>query len=75
MIRNLSTGATAELTRDFPQSVTQFAWLPDTGGIVFTAQQLQRNVLFRADLAGRIRELSRWGNTTSLSVYFPSLAA
>lgn len=68
MVRDLSTGATTELPRDFPQSVSEFAWLPDAGGIVFTAQHLQRNVVFRVDESGRVRELSRWGNSTQLSV-------
>jgi dipeptidyl aminopeptidase/acylaminoacyl peptidase len=42
--------------------------LPDADGIVFTAQHMQRTVMFRVDDAGRVRELSRWGNSTQLSV-------
>jgi len=68
MVRDLATGATSELPRDFLQSVSEFAWLPDTGGIVFAAQHMQRTVMFRVDDGGRVRELSRWGNSTQLSV-------
>ncbi len=68
MIRDLATDATSELTEGFLQSVSEFAWLPDADGIVFTAQHMQRHVLFRIDDSGRLRELSRWGNTRSLSI-------
>ena len=68
MVRNRSTSATSELPSDFLQSVSEFAWLPDGSGIVFLAQHLQRTVMFRVDAAGRVRELSRWGNSSQLSV-------
>ena len=68
MVRDLGTGALTELTRRFAYSVGEFAWVPDTSEIVFTAQRRQRNVLFRVGSDGRVRELTRWGNSGPVSI-------
>jgi dipeptidyl aminopeptidase/acylaminoacyl peptidase len=70
MIRTVETGEVRELMRGFDRSVGAFVWLPNSRGLVFTAQDRQRNVIYRVDLGGRVDELLRWGNSRQ-----PSLAA
>ena len=41
---------------------------PGSDGIVFTAQDGVRNVVYRTDLNGRRQELLRWGNTTQVAL-------
>ncbi|MGD2136204.1 MAG: S9 family peptidase [Gemmatimonadales bacterium] len=68
MLLELATGRTSEVMPDFDRWVSDFAWQPGSDGIVFTAQDRHRNVLYRTDLRGRRVELLRWGNTSQLSM-------
>lgn len=62
MIRDQESGETSEITSRFDRSIGAFTWLPNSDGIIFTAQDRQRTVIFSVDLGGRVEGLVRWGN-------------
>ncbi|NIM51212.1 MAG: prolyl oligopeptidase family serine peptidase [Gemmatimonadales bacterium] len=68
MVLDLATGRVRELTQDFDRWVADYQWLRNSREIVFTAEDRHRNVIYRTDLSGRVRELLRWGNSSQLSV-------
>ena len=68
MVRDLARGTVQEVTRRFDRSVGSFVWLPDSRGIVFTAQDRHRNAVYRTTLSGQIEQRLAWGNTRQLSL-------
>jgi dipeptidyl aminopeptidase/acylaminoacyl peptidase len=68
MLLDLASLRVRELTQGFDRSVDDFRWLSDSRGLVLTAQDRQRAVLYRVDLGGRVEELLRWGNSSAVSV-------
>jgi len=68
MVLDLQSGQTREVMPNFDRWVGEFVWSPGSDGIVFTAQDGVRNVVYRTDLNGRRQELLRWGNTTQIAL-------
>jgi len=67
MTLNLSSGEVREVTRRFDRWVGEFAWLPDSREILFTAQDRHRNAVYKLGLGGRVESLLSWGNTSQIS--------
>ncbi len=68
MVLELATGDARDVTRGIDVSVAEFRWLPTSRELVFVAQRGQRHRVFRADVAGTVREVLAWGNSTQISV-------
>ncbi|HVF83989.1 MAG TPA: S9 family peptidase [Sphingomicrobium sp.] len=62
MLRDLTSGQTRALTKEWDRSVASIAWAPDGRSIVVDANDTLENPLFRVDVAsGRVTRLTRTG--------------
>ena len=68
MLLDLESGTIREVTRRFDRSVNSMAWTPDGEALVFTAQDRQRNTVYRWQLDRRPEQRLTWGNTTQVSM-------
>jgi dipeptidyl aminopeptidase/acylaminoacyl peptidase len=61
-------GGRQVLTAGLDRSVHAFEWLPNSSGLLFTAQDGHRTAIYRVDLDSRVRQILGWGNTGAFSL-------
>ncbi len=68
MVKDLATGAVRELPHDFDRWVGEYAWEPNSQGVVVIAEDHQSNRFFHITLAGDVHHVHPGGDVSQLSM-------
>ena len=68
MLKDRASGAVKELPKDFDRWVAEYAWEPNSQGLVAIAEDHQANRIFHITLAGDVHHIHPGGDASQLSL-------
>jgi len=68
MVRDRSTGAVRELPKNFDRWVGEYAWEPNSQGLLVIAEDRQANRIFHVTIGGDVHHIHPGGDASQLSV-------
>jgi dipeptidyl aminopeptidase/acylaminoacyl peptidase len=68
MVKNRVTGTVRELPRDFDRWISEYAWEPNSQGLVAIAEDRQANRIFHITIGGDVHHIHPGGDASQLSL-------
>ena len=68
MVRDRTTGAVRELPKDFDRWINEYAWEPNSQGLIAIAEDRQRDRIFHITIGGDVHHIHPGGDASQLSM-------